>query len=167
MHKNFKKAFTMIELIFVIIILGILAVTALPKFVGVQDDAKISAENGTAGAVRGAISITHGKWLLNQSQSLDWDGDGTNEIFSSNGYLANIDNGDVHSTAAQTTGIFAEILSSEAEDWTQKTGGDVNGTYEGPASQSGGVPNSGTNELNVTGAWDYNASNGAFLYGVN
>ena len=41
MKKGYRSAFTMIELIFVIIILGILAVTALPKFVGVQDDAKI------------------------------------------------------------------------------------------------------------------------------
>lgn len=39
-----KKAFTMVELIFVIVIIGILAAVAIPKLVGTRDDAKISTE---------------------------------------------------------------------------------------------------------------------------
>ena len=38
-----KKAFTMVELIFVIVIIGILAAVAIPKLAGTRDDAKISA----------------------------------------------------------------------------------------------------------------------------
>ncbi len=37
------KAFTMIELIFVIVIIGILSAVAIPKFAATRDDAKIAA----------------------------------------------------------------------------------------------------------------------------
>lgn len=40
--KNFNNAFTMIELIFVIVILGILAAVAIPRLAATRDDAKIS-----------------------------------------------------------------------------------------------------------------------------
>lgn len=42
-----KKAFTMIELIFVIVIIGIMAAVAIPKLAATRDDAKISAELGS------------------------------------------------------------------------------------------------------------------------
>ena len=43
-----KKAFTMIELIFVIVIIGILAAIAIPKLAATRDDAKISTEVSSA-----------------------------------------------------------------------------------------------------------------------
>nr|WP_275754690.1 type II secretion system protein [Sulfurimonas sp. SAG-AH-194-C21] len=51
--KNSKQAFTMIELIFVIVILGILAAVAIPKLAATRDDAEISkiAHNIMMGAV--------------------------------------------------------------------------------------------------------------------
>ena len=44
-----QAGFTLIELVIVIIILGILAVTAAPKFLNLQDDARYSAAQGVAG----------------------------------------------------------------------------------------------------------------------
>ena len=56
-----QNGFTLIELVVVIVILGILAVTATPKFLNLQDDARASSLQGLKGAIEGAAGITYGK----------------------------------------------------------------------------------------------------------
>lgn len=57
--RNRQSGFTMIELIVVIVILGILAATALPKFIDLSGDAKASALKGVAGAAASAMTINY------------------------------------------------------------------------------------------------------------
>lgn len=56
-----QGGFTLIELVVVIVILGILAVTAAPRFLNLQDDARRASVEGLRGAIAGAAGIIYGK----------------------------------------------------------------------------------------------------------
>jgi len=59
-----KKAFTMLELTFVIVIIGILSAIAIPKFAATRDDATISKAKTTVAAVRNAVASERQKRIL-------------------------------------------------------------------------------------------------------
>ena len=86
-----QKGFTLIELIIVIVILGILAVTAAPKFIDISKDANVAALESMGAAMISAGKLTYAKSVI-QGQSnqvagnVDLDGDGTNDIATRWGY---------------------------------------------------------------------------------
>lgn len=101
-----QGGFTLIELVVVIVILGILAVTAAPKFLNLQGDARKSSLQGLKGAMSGASGIVYGKAAINgveTSATNPTDVDGIATVY---GY-----------PTATTTGIGAAVVGL-TEDWS-------------------------------------------------
>lgn len=61
--KRTHKGFTLIELVFVIVILGILAAFAVPRFVDLTSEARSASVEGLAGSVRSAAALAHAQAL--------------------------------------------------------------------------------------------------------
>ncbi len=64
MNKNKRNAFTMLELVFVIVVIGILSAVAIPKFAATRDDAVIAKARTTIAALRSGIATERQKNIL-------------------------------------------------------------------------------------------------------
>lgn len=68
--KRNEAGFTLIELVVVIVILGILAATALPKFVDLRSEAATAAVQGVAGGVNSAMAVNYGAYMANTAKGI-------------------------------------------------------------------------------------------------
>ncbi len=111
-----QGGFTLIELVVVIVILGILAVTAAPRFLNLQDDARQSALQGLKGAIDGAASITYGKAAIQgvEASGTGEDVEGINTIY---GY-----------PSADADGIAKAVVGLDS-DWKVVASDDDSITY--------------------------------------
>jgi MSHA pilin protein MshA len=60
-----QRGFTMIELVVIVVILAITAAFAVPRFIGLESQARIAALDGMSGNIRSAANMAHGVWIAN------------------------------------------------------------------------------------------------------
>lgn len=66
---NHKKGFTLIELVIVIVILGILALIAVPTYINLKSTAELNAMKASLGTIRSAVSLKHSQNILTGSDT--------------------------------------------------------------------------------------------------
>ena len=129
-----EKGFTLIELVMVIVILGILAAVAMPKYVNMQDEAKSAAAKGVIGTVRSAVAIQYAKNALAGTATFPT--------------LLEL-------TATDGTGIFAE---NKMPDSPVDKGGNLNDVS---AASADPIP---VGDIDEGSAYVYNATSGEIRF---
>ena len=138
--KKSRNAFTMIELVFVIVILGILAAVAVPKFAATRTDAQISKGRSDVASIRSAIITERQSRLITGDSTFIATGTGAGQMDDS------------------TIGLFGGILT-----YGITAGG---ATDDGKWRRTTSDVNSTTYQFRLKGAdntFVYSVSNGRFL----
>lgn len=105
-----RSAFTMVELIFVIVIIGVLASIGIPKLSGVSDGAKKTAEIATISAVSTAIESAHGEWSINEN-AFTWGNSRPSTELNSVGYP-----NDLNASGK----VFGAIINGDSSDFKRE-----------------------------------------------
>ncbi|KZK69587.1 prepilin-type N-terminal cleavage/methylation domain-containing protein [Shewanella sp. SP1S1-7] len=112
--KTKQTGFSLIELVIVIVILGLLAATAIPRFLNVTDDAEDASVDGVAGGLSTAVSFVRSQWEVDgrQNSSVILDGNTVN-VDTRFGYPTGTSVTDVTAmTDASCQQVFNTVLQS-------------------------------------------------------
>ncbi|WGK81704.1 type II secretion system protein [Vibrio aestuarianus] len=108
-----QGGFTLIELVVVIVILGILAVTAAPRFLNLQDDARSASLQGLKGAMQGAAGIIYGKAAIEGQET------GLSGAISVAGSTLQLNYGYPEATSS----ALNLVVDGLSDDWSVLSGG--------------------------------------------
>ncbi|NKF52346.1 type II secretion system protein [Shewanella sp. WXL01] len=109
-----QKGFSLIELVIVIVILGLLAATAIPRFLNVTDDAENASIDGVAGGLSTAVGFVRAQWEVDGRRNTAVILDGTSISLDTRfGFPTGLTNTDVTSvTDTHCQEIFNNVLQS-------------------------------------------------------
>lgn len=134
--KKYKFAFTMIELIFVIVVLGILAAVAIPKFALTRNDATLAKGKADVATIRSAIVTERQSQLIKGINTwIPKLSNGTSSLFTGSDanrtlLMYGITPGEwAHGTVATTTDTYTFTVAGVSTTFTYTNTGTAGGTF--------------------------------------